>query len=582
MPWLVALDGGLAGRRFRLDGTCLLGRASLNHVVLDDVSISRQHAKIASEPAGFVVIDLGSANGTFVNDASTTRHLLVDGDLVRVGPFRFRFEHGAEPERGRDVPRPRRVEENTRLSVDVPARIVAHAEGLDPRTLVSTGGLLDLEAAEGRLRAMFAFVAAIAATLDADTLLDRIVEASLEAFPQARSAVVYLADPVSRATSPIRVRAREALATDPPALGPDIAREVLEQQRAVLSAPLGLDDEPLDEATIAGSRDRATWPFDTPRTSRTTPPSAPTRMHAPMLHGGSILGVLHVACDHPEAFAQGDLDLLAVLASQAGLALENARLHEAALARQRLEYDLRAAQQIQASFLPTALPRAPGLVFVAEYRPANIVGGDFYDVFEAGPGRIDCILGDVSGKGIAAALLMARVSSDLRRAMLTEASPANALARANRELVARDQAEIFVTAIALSIDLSTRTLVLANAGHMPPLVRRRRAGEVVALRGGEGLPLGLFADARYHDVPVALAEGDTVALWTDGLDEATNERDEQLGVARVERTLALGPSRAGDVHARLLELVRGFVGAAPQYDDLTLLLCGVEASQKVG
>src|SRR5215216_488726 len=92
MPWLVALDGMLAGRRFTLDSTFLVGRGPFNHVVLDDVRISRQHAKIASEPGAHVVYDLGSSNGTFVNDNPVKRHALAFGDLVRFGPFRFRFE----------------------------------------------------------------------------------------------------------------------------------------------------------------------------------------------------------------------------------------------------------------------------------------------------------------------------------------------------------------------------------------------------------------------------------------------------------------------------------------------------------
>ncbi len=554
MPWLVALDGMLAGRRFTLDSTFLVGRGPFNHVVLDDVRISRQHAKIASEPGAHVVYDLGSSNGTFVNDNPIKRHALAYGDLVRFGPFRFRFE--ADP-----LDTPSQVgrrnsyhdEELTRVGFEAPTKIVGETNARVPRTLVHSGGLTDLEEADRRLRTLFSFVQAIAATLDSNALFESIVGNLFDAFPTSALAAVYTLDEETKTMAARRVKSRDG--TDVPhyPLPAELYLEIVQGSKAVLSAPLALDfDEPTGGSSQA------------------------LLMHAPLVYRGVVLGVLNVRCNPGSSFTQGDLDLLAALASQAALALQNAKLHQESLAQQRLQRDLALAQQIQKSFLPVTVPEAPGLRFLSEYRPALAVGGDFYDVFWLGAAegdheKIGCIIGDVSGKGVSAALLMARVSSDLRTALLTRQSPAAALEHTNRELVLRGQHDIFVTAVAMVIDVEKRTISLSNAGHMPPYVRRR-SGELTRIDAATSSPLGLLAEMPYAEVELSLAPGDSVMLMTDGVHEATNEQGHQLGFEGVELALRSGEGGAALIDS-LLSAVRVHAGGGPPYDDLTLLLC---------
>ncbi|MBL8742887.1 MAG: SpoIIE family protein phosphatase, partial [Myxococcales bacterium] len=522
---------------------------------LDDVRISRQHAKIASEPGAHVVYDLGSSNGTFVNDNPVKRHALAFGDLVRFGPFRFRFE--ADP---LDAPSPtgRRAsfhdEELTRVGFEAPTKIVGETNARVPRTLVHSGGLADLEEADRRLRTLFSFVQAIAATLDTNALFESIVSNLFDAFPTGALAAVYTLDEETKTMAARRVKSRDG--TDVPhyPLPAELYLELVQGSKAVLSAPLALDfDEPTGQSSQA------------------------LLMHAPLVYRGVVLGVLNVRCNPGSSFTQGDLDLLAALASQAALALQNARLHQESLAQQRLQRDLALAQQIQKSFLPVTVPDAPGLRFFAEYRPALAVGGDFYDVFWLSPpddgsqGKIGCIIGDVSGKGVSAALLMARVSSDLRTALLTRGSPAAALEHTNRELVQRGQHDIFVTAVAMTIDVGARTISLSNAGHMPPYVRRRH-GELTRIDAATSSPIGLLAEMPYAEVELSLAPGDAIMLMTDGVHEATNEQGHQLGFEGVELALRSGRTGVGLVEA-LLSAVRVHAGGGPPYDDLTLLLC---------
>lgn len=534
-----------------MDATFLVGRGPFNHVVLDDTRISRQHAKISHEADGLVVYDLGSSNGTYVNDTPVKRHILSGGDLVRFGPFRFRFE--ADPV---DVPsglgrRPFKPEEMTRVGFEAPTKIVGETDAQAPHTFVASGSLADLEEADRRLRTLFAFVHAIAVTLESAALVDLILDNLFQSFPACTLAAVYVLDKETGTMEAKRAVSRDGREVVHYPLPAELYLEIVERGKALLSTPLSLD-----------------WDEDRPASG------AALLMHAPMVYRGSVLGILNVRCDPGSSFSQGDLDLLTALASHAALALKNTTLHQESLAQQRLQRDLALAQQIQKSFLPLALPQPSGLTFVAEYRPALAVGGDFYDVFWQTHDRIGCVVGDVSGKGVAAALLMARVSSDLRTAMLTEAGPAAALSRVNRELVARGQHDIFVTAIALSIHVPTRTITFANAGHMPPYVRHAAVGELRRIDEGAGTPLGLFAELPYGQMEIQLRPGDTVVLTTDGVHEATDTKGNQLGFEGVEKALRQGPSVPKTLSERLLTAVREHAEGVAQYDDLTLVLCG--------
>lgn len=557
MAWLVALDGGLSGRRFALETTFLVGRGPYNHVVIDDPRVSRQHAKISPEDGEHVVHDLGSANGTFVNDEAVKRHKLVPGDVVRFGPFRFKFE--LEGEVSKSMPPPRqRVEERTRVGFEVPTRILNAVDAASAVNPIMPSGLVELEDADRKLRTLYAFLHAISTTLDHDELLTSILRNLLDVFPSAGAVAAYVLEG-GEASSPASSTGRMAPAlvvqrdgrVGPPGapLPESLHREIVQKRQALLSSPMSLS-----------------WDEEGPA-------SGGLVMHAPMMARSEVYGVLNVRGGSRSSFTQGELDLLTALAAHAALALQNARMHQRQLAQQRLEQDLRLAQQIQKSFLPSQLPEVPGVRFVAEYRPAYSVGGDFYDVFWVGPGKLGVILGDVSGKGVSAALLMARVSSDLRAAVLGEPDPSSAMARVNRSVLERQQHDIFVTAIAMTIEVATRRVTFTNAGHLPPFVARAD-GTVVRVEGGASTPIGLFDGAAYEHLDLWLGEGDIVVFCTDGVSEATGPSGEQLGFDRIEASLRAAPRSTAGMAARVLADVHAHVGSAPQYDDLTLLLCG--------
>jgi predicted component of type VI protein secretion system len=340
MAWLVAVDGEIAGRRFPLDAPCLVGRGPYNHVVLDDTRISRQHAKISPEAGGHVVFDLNSANGTFVNEVQVKRQLLQPNDVVRFGPFTFRFE-SAKVETTEKHPAMtggrKFVEVLTSIGDDEPADIVDFVDA--PKTEPKLPhGLKELEDADRKLRTLYSFMQSISSTLDTNDLLDRVLANLLDVFPEADTVVIYLSDPANGALEPRRSIHRKKEAPPKHITFPgQFHDEVMLKGRAILSAP-----------TLVSPKKR----------------KGGLSMHAPIFYDEVAHGVLHVRADAERAgnehggmpFGQDDLDLLTGLAAQAGLALQNARYHAESLRQQRLQQDLLLAEQIQKSFLPRQLP----------------------------------------------------------------------------------------------------------------------------------------------------------------------------------------------------------------------------------
>ncbi|MBI4511605.1 MAG: SpoIIE family protein phosphatase [Deltaproteobacteria bacterium] len=550
MAWLVPLDVALQGKRFSLETPCLIGRGPLNHIVIDDPRISRQHAKISPEEGGHVLYDLNSANGTYVNGELVKRRRLVPNDIVQFGPFRFCFEL-ADGAAAHDRSFGGRAEIRTVTGVEAPSQIIESLDAISVSKAPTLSGLSELEDADRKLRTLYAFMQSVSSTLDEATLVELIATDLLEVFARADAVTLYLRDEQAGDISPRLSLSREQGKVIPPALSVQVQSEVVSRGRSIVSCP-----------------------FPPP------PGHAETRMpgltmHAPMIYRGVVEGVLEVHSDGRAArFTQRDLDLLTGLAMMAALALHGARMHVESLKQQRLAQDLVFAQEIQKSFLPRQLPVVPGLEFVTEYQPAYSVGGDFYDLFWLGDSHLGMFIGDVSGKGVSAALLMARIASDLRVALLAEIEPARALARSNRLLLDRAQHDMFVTAVCLFLDVRTGRGLLANAGHQPPLVRRGSRRRVEPIVGGVGTAIGFFEEERFSQVEFHLDPGDTLVLTTDGVQEASNPEGELFGVHRVQSSLASHQPTARDLCRGLLGDLAAHVRGAPQNDDITLIGCG--------
>jgi serine phosphatase RsbU (regulator of sigma subunit) len=308
-----------------------------------------------------------------------------------------------------------------------------------------------------------------------------------------------------------------------------------------------------------------------PETDRETDFRTRSILCAPLLaHGGKLLGVIQVLNKRGGGvFTRDDEALMAAFASHAAIALDRAQLVDARIEKERIEEGLRRAHDIQMAMLPRQLPARPELELMAAMRPARSVGGDLYDFFVE-KDRLWFLVGDVSGKGVGAALFMARAKTLLHFIAHEERSPAVVLARVNAELSRDNESTMFVTASAGFLDLATGRLAAASAGHPPPY-HLSRDGGVTPLEVPGGFPLGL-APGDYPVLDLTLQPGDSLYLYSDGVTEAFDARDEEFGAERLEACLraAAGATAAALVEASL-SAVRSFAGEHPQSDDITAM-----------
>jgi len=297
---------------------------------------------------------------------------------------------------------------------------------------------------------------------------------------------------------------------------------------------------------------------------------------APMIGSdGEPLGVIQIdTLNQRSRFMDEDLEVLAGVASQAAVALDNAKMHAQVVAQQALQRDLELARRMQRALLPSQPPQMPGYYFFDYYQAARQVGGDYYDYIQLPGGRVAVIVGDVAGKGIAAALLMARLSSDVRFALASEADPAKAIQRINEGFANNDWQDKFVTMIVALLNPETNELTIVNAGHMAPLLRTAD-GAVEELGGDEaGLPLGVSDEFEYQSLSRMLKPGDFVTLFTDGLSEAMNADRELYGLERLTKQVSAPAVSVVGLGQHLLDNVREFVGGVPQSDDMCLACFG--------
>lgn len=285
--------------------------------------------------------------------------------------------------------------------------------------------------------------------------------------------------------------------------------------------------------------------------------------------GGGVVGVLQAVNRRSGPFTDEDMELLAGLADQAALALERERYHLDSLERIRLEEQLQLAQEIQNGLWPPAWSHG-GLRMAGLCRPAGAVGGDYFDHFPLPDGRVAVALGDVCGKGPAAALLMCTLRSALR-AHLEHALPLDeVMARVNRSLVRDTPTGRFSTLFCALLDPRDGRLEYVNGGHNPPLVVEPATGAIETLDMGGPL-LGAFGELEFQVGKMHLRPGQVLVAYSDGVTEALNRLEEEFGEERLRALLLETSLEVESLPARVFAAVDAFADGHPQYDDLTLL-----------
>jgi serine phosphatase RsbU (regulator of sigma subunit) len=292
------------------------------------------------------------------------------------------------------------------------------------------------------------------------------------------------------------------------------------------------------------------------------------------------LGVVQLHTVHGgRRFTAADLDVLVSVAITTAMALENASLHENQLEQERLQRELQLARDVQRRFLPAGRPLVEGYSFFSHYDAAYSVGGDYYSFIDLPDERLAIAIGDVSGKGMAAAMMMARLSSDVRFSMISSADPSVAMQSINLSLGEAEIEDKFITLLLMILDRKRHELSITNAGHLYPLLRR--SGGAIEEVGNEsaGFPLNVSPDPdyQYKVTTLSMEPGSVLVAYTDGVTDMRNHKGEWYGAERLLEVIRRAPPEAEAMGQAVLEDVSSFGEGSPQKDDLTLVVISRDA-----
>lgn len=554
MPGLRQAEGPDRGKVYPIDKDCvILGRHPSCDIVLEIGAVSRQHARIVRTGSGFFLEDLNSRNGTYLNGQRVHgRQPLKDGDQIRICDLVFAFFEAAPSQEG----------ESTQVLgaawVDDEERFRSGSTIMSRFDVTATGSRIQVNP-EAKLRALIEISQNLGKAISVDEVLDKILTSLFNVFTQADRGFIILVDPQTGKLVPRAVKTRRPEDREQLRISRTIVNSVIASKQAILSADVATDSRfDLSQSIV-----------DFPIHSVMCVPLVST--------DGKVLGVIQVDTRQRKArFTPEDLEVLVSAASQVAVSVENAILHDASMREELLRRELALAHKVQQGFLPSEPPDIPEYAFFDYYDPAHEVGGDYYDYIPLPANRLALIMADVSGKGIAAALLMAKLSAEIKYCLASEASPQAALKRLNKVFCTDRWDDRFITLILVVLDPVTHHYWLVNAGHWPALLKKvtgevRFVGEEKA-----GPPLGVTDNVAYDSFVGTFDPGDLLILFTDGMVDAMNSAGEAFGQTRIIDVVRRSSGSPEDVGNRLVQEIHRFVGQRPQTDDMCLVVVGRE------
>ena len=511
-----------------------IGRASRHTIHIPDGTISKDHAEIAFRAGQYFIRDLGSRNGTRVNGRDAKEPMLLEaGDQVEIGHVML-LVTGEEA-------RPR-LKLNEQSVVGTTLRVKT-SRLLDQRARTGKEGdqLIHLLAEAGKLLVM---------PRPLKETCDELLQFVEKAVPASRYILLLDQGPDAE---PLQMAARTSggRADRPLALSRSIMRAVLSECASVLTRDTAADPRFQAQQSIVSQ-------------------SVQSAMAVPLFDNEKVLGLIYVdSHDRAIAFDNAQLELLTLLANMAAVKITNARLLDADRERARIAQELATATHIQRGLLPEA-PTIAGWELDAFIETCHEVGGDLYDFHERSDGRLVFLVGDVTGKGMGAALLMSSFLASARVLYDTCLDPGELAGRLSAMLHRTTDRKRFVTGFVGCLDPATGTLHYVNAGHPPPIIA---GGSAMRELESAGPPFGVLPQFPYATASTVLAPGEVFALFTDGIPEA--QRGEELYDDARVRTAVAEESGAADLPAmrdRLLARVDEFLAGSPRTDDITLLL----------
>ena len=543
-----------------------IGRSARNDLCIPDPFASRVHAEVRREGDEYFLQDLGSANGTLYNGSTVEGVIpLGPGGRIQIGETEIIFDDGTyNSSMGATM-----ITDNT---TSLPEATIALASG--DRT---TSGLL--EAIEGA-RTKPEHVTAKAATAKAGDLLALISKVGITLLASATLnetleqivQLVFEAVPADRCLLMMRSEGSEELRVA-------VARL---RDRAGEVGEIRVSRNVLEEVVFRGKSVLTSDAQHDPRFASGTVVLQGVRsvLAVPLGVADNVFGIIYA--DSPIAegrFTEDHLKVLTTLASVAAIRVENARLVESRLEQERLERELALASEIQQRFQPTAPPQLPGYELQGISFPCYEIGGDYYDFIKRDDGRLVIALGDVSGKGTAAALLMSSLHAAIHAQSGSHDSLVATISAVNRYLAENIPPNRFVTLFYAELEPQSGALSFLNAGHNPPLIVHA-AGTVEQLASG-GLPLGIKPDADYREGRTQLQNGDVLVIYSDGVTEAVSPTGEEFGPTRLYEVVSRNvDASAAGIRDRIESALTKFSQGTRAADDITLVIVKRQADTK--
>ena len=539
----------------------ILGRQAACDIVIPVTSVSREHAKITHADGEFYLYDNESRNGTYLNnnrmDTKLSEVPLKNGDRIRICDVEFTvsgLEEGAP------------VSETQPQMEDLEADAGEEDAPSIEAAVANNNQVLDAQPAE-KLRGLLEISANLSKTLELEPLLPKIADTLFQVFRQADRCFIILTDEGNPSRLiPKVLKTRRPQDEQNARFSRTIVKRCLESGEAFTADDASRSDAVGMSQSVVDFRIRSV-------------------MCVPLIGlSGKPFGVVQLDTqDRAKKFNRDDLSLLWCVANQAAIAMENAKMHQRALqeanARAARDADMNLAKQVQSSFLPEFEPNIGSYTCKAYYKSAQEVGGDYYGYTELSGGRLAVAIGDVAGKGVPAALIMGKVSSETRFWLLTEPDVAEAVSKINTVLYPTlEKLCKFVTFEIVVIDPVSHKMVVVNAGHMMPLLLPGDGAEIRDVVSDEitGLPLGVTDDVPFESREFEINPGDTLLLYSDGVSEAMSVKGDQFGMPAIKKVLSdnLGSTPAEIVQKMVEALDKHAAGREYPHDDITIVCIG--------
>lgn len=516
-------------------GPFRIGRAADNDLSFPgEQELSRHHLEFHRESGGWFVRDLGSRNGTFLNGAAVRGAApLRSGDRISAGKLILEFRVGATSSR----------EESHAPEF---ATVAVKLDHLLTATGPDAGEPAVNPLASARhLRALLQAGIELSGRLPLDQLLPLILTLAADAVDAPRG-MLLLEENGSLAARATRGR--------PFPLSSAVRDRVMSGRESLLIQDMEREEHMRLQASIVAQCIRSL-------------------MAVPLQTSEKVIGLLYLdSAGAARAFTREDLNFITVLANMAAAAIENARLAEVEERERRVSLEMEQAAAIQRALLPAQPPAMAGLDIAALNQSCHQAGGDYYDFFQRPDGRLAILVGDIAGKGMPAALLMASLQARVQVLIESEPALAPLVSKLNRITATHCPGNRFVTLFCCLLDPASGELEFVNAGHNPPLVIRR-SGAVDRLDAG-GLLLGVFPHSAYQTGRSRLETGDTLVLYSDGVTEAaatgSDEEFGEPGLAGAVQAAAGLP--AATIAQRVREAVERHAGGISSADDFTLVV----------